>query len=333
MNPEKSVLTLVSCGADGGLSRDSLEILGAASILASCPGWRLMAAVSASTEARALQDLSAFGVKHVIRMEPSSETPMAANVAATLATITPRPGAFFLPDTLFGQEVAARTAALLESDLVRDCNFLSVDDEVVRLGRPYAGGRATLELAWSGVAPLVVTVAQGAFSPPVPSPPGVLEVEDAPRVAVADNRVRKLGELRPSPEALGLEEAQVLVAGGAGLGGPEGFELLRELAARLGGTIAASRVAVDRGWVPYDRQVGQTGKSVTPKLYLALGISGAPQHLAGIRGAEKVVAIDRDPHAPIFEVADLAVVADLWQVLPCLLQKLPDPYGKSAEVP
>jgi len=121
---------------------------------------------------------------------------------------------------------------------------------------------------------------------------------------------------------MGVTEADVLVAGGAGVGGAEGFHQLVELARRLGGTVAASRVAVDKGWVQSNRQVGLTGKTVSPRLYLAVGISGAPQHIAGIRSAGKVVAINRDPRAPIFRVADLAVVGDLHEVIPALLERL-----------
>jgi electron transfer flavoprotein alpha subunit len=139
---------------------------------------------------------------------------------------------------------------------------------------------------------------------------------------VAGDRLTHLREILPPPEALDITEAEVVVAGGAGVGGREGFALLNQLAGRLGGTLAASRVAVDRGWVPRQRQVGQTGKSVAPKVYLAFGISGAPQHIAGIRNAGKVVAVNRDPRAPIFEVADLAVAADLYEVVPALIERL-----------
>ena len=132
-----------------------------------------------------------------------------------------------------------------------------------------------------------------------------------------------LSEVSPTPEVMALTDADILVAGGAGVGGAEGFGLLVELARKLGGTVAASRVAVDRGWMPSARQVGVTGKSVSPRLYMAFGISGAPQHIAGIRSAGKVVAVNCDPRAPIFEVADLAVVADLHELIPALIERLP----------
>ena len=130
------------------------------------------------------------------------------------------------------------------------------------------------------------------------------------------DRVEEAGAAAP------IEEARVIVAGGRGVGGPDGFKLVEELAEALGGAVGATRAAVDAGWIPYAQQIGQTGKIVKPQLYLALGISGAIQHKVGMQTAETIVAVNRDPDAPIAEFADLVVIGDLFEVAPALLAEL-----------
>jgi electron transfer flavoprotein alpha subunit len=320
------VLAVVETGTTGEPTVASLEMLRAARGLAEGLGRDFAVAILAEEGAPGSHKLAGSGARCVyeVRVQGSAAARDAALVeAAWLAIQTAHPAAVFFADGQAARVGAARIAARMECEFVGGCTFLKVRAGRVQMGRPCLSGKAFAQLEWDPARPVVVTVAAGAFSAPAPAgdiPEVVaLELPEAPAVP----GVTILSEVAPTPEAMGVNDADILVAGGAGVGGPEGFGLLVELARKLGGTVAASRVAVDRGWMPSARQVGLTGKNVSPRVYLAFGISGAPQHIAGIRSAGKVVAINRDPRAPIFEVADLAVVADLHELVPVLLDRLP----------
>lgn len=239
--------------------------------------------------------------------------------AALHALVTAHaPTALLLAGTTHGADVAPRLAARLGTGLITDCVALSCTDGRVTGVRTALGGSAvTRSRVPEGTA--VLTVRTGVL-PPATSGPASPEVvvEDLPaapsRTAVLD-RVPAQGT-----GEVALEDARIVVSGGRALGGPEGFGVLRELAAALGPTAAlgASRPAADAGWVPQHLEIGISGKKVAPDLYLACGISGASQHLAGMSGSRTVVAINSDPAAPIFDVADFAVVGDLFEVVPAL---------------
>jgi electron transfer flavoprotein alpha subunit len=182
------------------------------------------------------------------------------------------------------------------------------------------GGKLTTTSAFTGPTG-IVTVRPNVVTAEPASSAGSVEATDAagelaqPSVSVLE-RVAEAGAAAP------IEEARIIVSGGRGVGGPEGFKLVEEIAEALGGAVGATRAAVDAGWIPYAQQIGQTGKIVKPQLYLALGISGAIQHKVGMQTAETVVAVNRDPDAPIAEFADLVVIGDLFEVGPALLAEL-----------
>jgi electron transfer flavoprotein alpha subunit len=320
------VLAVVDTGATGDLTTTSVEMLSAAHALARGLGREFAVAVVAEEGRPPSLELAGCGAQRVYEVRfpgGAGSAGQQATEAAWLAIQEARPAAVLFPDSGTARVTAASIASRMHGEFVSGCTILKVRDSVVQMGRPCLSGKAFAHLEWRGGGPVVVTIAAGAFLPAAATAAGAPEV--VVLVAVSPpvgHGVTVLSELLPTPEEMGVNDADVLVAGGRGVGGAEGFGLLVELARRLGGTVAASRVAVDSGWVSSSRQIGLTGKSVSPRLYLALGISGAPQHIAGIRSAGKVVAVNRDPRAPIFEVADLAVVADLHELIPALIDRL-----------
>jgi electron transfer flavoprotein alpha subunit len=255
---------------------------------------------------------------------PSLQRSVDEAVARVLARLIGREGPQIVlaGATAHGRSLMPRVAVLCETGLTADCTGLEIDAETGNLlqTRPAFGGNVMATIVTRRHRPQMATVRPKVMSPAErsgdASPP-------ARRWRVPDELVRARARVVESraagEEGVNIAEADVLVAGGRGLGGPEGFEPLRELADALGGDVAASRAAVDAGWVPYERQVGQTGKTVQPALYVAVGISGAVQHRAGMQSSGTIVAINSDADAPIFEVADYGIVADYRSVVPALI--------------
>lgn len=237
---------------------------------------------------------------------------------------THRPGIVLLGATAVGRELAALVATEVQAGLTADVTQLDVDRErrLLEATRPTFGGKQLATIVCERWRPQMATVRPGVFPLPEPRPGrrGV-PVREQPGPVAPALLVEVLAVL-PREERSDLERARVVVAGGRGLGEARNVALLRELAEVLGGVVAGSRPAVEAGWLPREAQVGQTGKVVRPRLYVAVGISGAVQHLVGMEDAEVVVAVNRDPEAPIFEVADYGVVGDLRQVVPALTEEL-----------
>jgi electron transfer flavoprotein alpha subunit len=223
-----------------------------------------------------------------------------------------------LPTTYDGRDIAGRLSARLDRPVVANAIAVTKDASVYTA---IFGGSTVVGTEFRGPPPWIVTVRPKRSNEPIADPvEPVVEVVTAPAAAAA-TVVASHVEAR---EGAALERAEVVVAGGRGLGSAEAFEQIAELARLLNGAPAASRAVVDAGWVPYSWQVGQTGRTVAPTVYLAFGISGAAQHLVGMQGAKHVVAVNKDRGAPIFEVADLGIVGDAATVLPRLIQALKD---------
>ena len=216
-----------------------------------------------------------------------------------------------------GKDLSARLAARLGVGLAMDCTALRLDGEKLVATRPMYGGKVLAEVALEGI-PQMSAIR-----------PNVMEIVEAPKAGDVERveintgavKTRVVEKRVETASRVDLTEADVIVSGGRGMGGPD-FSLLEELAEVLGGTVGASRSAVDEGWRPHSDQVGQTGKVVTPNLYIACGISGAIQHLAGMGSSKYIVAINKDPEAPIFKKADFGIVEDLFKAVPVIMAEL-----------
>ncbi|HHZ01483.1 MAG TPA: electron transfer flavoprotein subunit alpha/FixB family protein [Tissierellia bacterium] len=232
--------------------------------------------------------------------------------------------------TAIGRDVAPRVSARLKTGLTADCTGLSIqpDDKNAEqlnlaMTRPAFGGNLMATIVIGNHRPQMATVRPGVMQAQKFSESNPVNIEEYKIDIPADRKnVEILEVTKIIQQRMNIEDAKVLVSGGRGMHGPENYAMLEELADLLGGTISASRAAVDAGWVPKDRQVGQTGKTVRPNLYIACGISGAIQHLAGMEESDFIIAINKDESAPIFEVADVGIVGDIFKVVPLLIEEL-----------
>jgi electron transfer flavoprotein alpha subunit/NAD-dependent dihydropyrimidine dehydrogenase PreA subunit len=227
--------------------------------------------------------------------------------------------------TVVGRGLAPRISQRIYTGLTADCTGLDIDESERGLlqTRPAFGGNIMATIICPNHRPQMATVRPGVMRALEPDKTREGVIENVPvSLQEADTRVKLIEVVKEARRRVELEEAGIIVSGGRGLGGPDGFKLMEELAQALGGEVGASRVAVDSGWISQDHQVGQTGKTVRPDLYLACGISGSIQHQAGMKESAYIVAINKDPNAPIFGIADLGIVGDLYQVVPRLIEEL-----------
>ena len=235
-----------------------------------------------------------------------------------------KPGIFLGGGTVVGRSLLPRVAAKILTGLTADCTELAIDPATrfLRQTRPAFGGNIMATILTQNHRPQMATVRHKVMTPAVrvSSPTG--KVVELNYIPVPKTKLEFLEFVEEKTSTVNLVEADVIVSGGRGIKDPKNFELIEKLAMATNGAVGASRAAVDAGWIPYSHQVGQTGKTVKPKVYIACGISGAIQHLAGMKGADMIIAINSDPHAPIFDVAHYGIVGDLFQVVPELIRRL-----------
>jgi electron transfer flavoprotein alpha subunit len=269
-------------------------------------------------------ELASYGARSVLLVDhPALEGYLAETYAPCVVTAAKEVDATLIgaASTAFSRDLLPRVTALLDAGMVTEVLEVKVEDGQLRFSRPMHAGAA---IAWVTVeAPIVVAAVRPANFPGAePDTPGseVRTLEPPPEAL--EPKAEFIAFEPHKSERPSLLEADVVVSGGRGVGGPEGFKLIEELADLLGAAVGASRPPADAGWVPTDWQVGQTGKTVTPNLYFAIGISGAVQHLSGMKDSKVIVAINKDPEAPIFSVATYGLVADLFEAVPQLIEEI-----------
>jgi electron transfer flavoprotein alpha subunit len=241
---------------------------------------------------------------------------------------TRKPDIVLLAATNHGKELAPALSAKLGSGLASDCISIDILDDQLIIRRPRNSGKAISTLTFNDKSPKIVSLRPNLFrGEPDPSRTG--EIEEIPtQLPESDLQVKIREIVRQSGEFLDITEAKIIVSGGLGMQGAENFSLLEALAKVLGGAVGASRPVVDNGWRDYSNQVGQTGRTVSPDLYIACGISGSVQHLAGMSSSKCIVAVNKDSHAPIFSVADYGIVGDVLEVVPLLTEEFRKLLGK-----
>ncbi|MDD3726612.1 MAG: electron transfer flavoprotein subunit alpha/FixB family protein, partial [Candidatus Ratteibacteria bacterium] len=235
-----------------------------------------------------------------------------------------KPGIVIAAATMIGRSFIPAVAAKIRTGLTADCTDIGIDPETKLLvqTRPTFGGNLMARIICKRHRPQMATIRPKMFdeAPVIGGSQLEIVVEEFDK-GTLQNKVSILKKEKME-NIVDLQEAEVIVSGGRGIRDPKNFEMLRELANLLGGAVGASRAAVDSGWIPYPHQVGQTGKTVKPKIYIACGISGAIQHLAGMQTSDYIIAINKDPDAPIFRVANLGIVGDIFEVVPALIKKI-----------
>ncbi len=319
-----AIWVVAETNADGSLAKSSTEVATLARTLAEAAKTEAVGIVIAADPKAAAGELAAYVPRVVSIAEKAADGNAWAQVAAqrAAAILAPETPAAVLtgagPD---GRDVAGTLAALLERPVLVNATAVAWADGGPSVEMSVFGGKLVTTSAFTDGEWGIVTVRPNVVTAEKAKAAGKVEPEKA-EADLALPVVKIVERIEEAASALPIEEARIIVSGGRGVGGEEGFGLVREIAEALGGAVGATRAAVDSGWIPYAQQIGQTGKIVKPQLYLALGISGAIQHKVGMQTAGTIIGVNRDPDAPIAEFADLVVVGDLFEVGKALLAEL-----------
>src|SRR6202163_1169862 len=320
-------ILLITEQREGKWNKTSFETLAAAQQIANETKGRLYAAVIGKGVADLAGELAASKLDEVLLVEHDllgAYTPDGFTLALGQVITQAKPDLILLPHTYQVRDFAPKLAASLGKGVIGDCIAYRHENGKLTFVRQMFQGKTVADVVFEGAPPWFATfqagafradlVAQGASKAPVTLAPVAL--------SAAQSRTKPLEIFREAKQAVDLTQAPILVSVGRGIKAPENIAIAEKLAHLLGGELAASRPICDEGWLPMERQIGSSGQTVAPKLYLALGISGAIQHVVGMKGSRTIVAINKDQNAPIFEVADYGIVGDLFEIVPALIEEL-----------
>ena len=324
----KDLWVFVETNEAGTAKNVGIELLTPGKMMAGKQGGALVAVVIGSNVDEAVKAASEHGADKVIVVDGPEYAHYTTDAyAIALCTLVEKygPTSMLIGATNNGRDLGPRVSCRLKTGLTADCTGLDIDEESgnVAWTRPAFGGNLMATILCPDHRPQIGTVRPGVFKKSDAVAAAAEIIKEDIHVDAKDIRTQVLELIKEADgENVDLEGAEIIVSGGRGVGGPEGFEPVKALADVLGATVGASRAAVDAGWIAHAHQVGQTGKTVGPKLYIACGISGAIQHVAGMSGSDCIVAINKDPEAPIFDIADYGVVGNLFEVLPVLTEEI-----------
>ncbi len=316
----------------GDIASVALELLGEGRKLADKRTTKLSAVFIGHNIRSKAQDLIAHGADVVYLADDPAlkdfNDDSYSAVLTTLATLH-KPEIILAGATAIGRSFIPKVAAKLYTGLTADCTMLDIEPETGNLHqtRPAFGGNIMATIVAPNHRPQMATVRHKVMKKAAPDASRKGEIVEVKFANADDVRTKVLKTVEELTETVNICEADIIVAGGRGMGSAKNFQMLDELAKAIGGAVGATRGAVDEGWVSYSRQVGQTGKTVCPKLYIAAGISGAIQHLAGMQSSDVIIAINTDPNAPIFSVATYGIVGDVNEVLPIMIRKFKEIRG------
>lgn len=312
---------------DGELKNVGLELLNPGRMLADATGEKLVGVLIGDGVSALAGEVIMHGADSVIVVDaPEYAWKETERYATALEDLVKKhsPSALMIGATNHGRDIGPRLSCRLRTGLTADCTSIALDEEtgLVAWTRPAFGGNLMATILCPNTRPQIGTVRPGVFKKPAKDESRKVQIISE-ILTPAEPRTHLIETIKLDQSGVvDLENAEIIVSGGYGLKAPENFSYIRELATELGGQVGSSRAAVDAGWIPHAHQVGQTGKTVAPKIYIACGISGAIQHLAGMSGSDTIIAINKDPDAPIFEVADYGIVGDLFQVIPALIREI-----------